>query len=356
MRTRWFAISQSGTTTDTNRTVDLVRSRGAKVVAIVNRRGSDLTDKADGVLYTSDGRDVEMAWPPRPSTPDRGGPPRLAIASGGGDGRPMLRALRAADALEAWSAGRDNRQAAQLAPSERYWAVVGQRPQPHRAAEVRIKLSELCYKSIASDSTEDKKHIDLSSEPLIVVCAAGLEGSTADDVAKEVAIYRAHKASPVVIATDGQSRFAAALHVLPVPGPPALALRTRSAMAGHLFGYRRRWPSTDWPAPAEGRSGHRGVGVEAAATGAATTVLEPRRRPARRLAPTSSPSPAATSTASARAATTVQLDVHRRAAGASATRSASCRSTRTSWSWARSARRARLSRTSPPRSRRGSTS
>jgi fructoselysine-6-P-deglycase FrlB-like protein len=29
------AISQSGTTTDTNRTVDLVRTLGAKVVAIV---------------------------------------------------------------------------------------------------------------------------------------------------------------------------------------------------------------------------------------------------------------------------------------------------------------------------------
>src|SRR3546814_5304605 len=56
-----IAISQSGTTTDTNRTVDLVRGRGAKVLAIVNRRGSDLTDKADGVLYTSDGRDVEMS-------------------------------------------------------------------------------------------------------------------------------------------------------------------------------------------------------------------------------------------------------------------------------------------------------
>ena len=56
-----IAISQSGTTTDTNRTVDLVRDRGATVIAIVNRRNSDLTDKADGVLYTSDGRDVEMA-------------------------------------------------------------------------------------------------------------------------------------------------------------------------------------------------------------------------------------------------------------------------------------------------------
>jgi len=28
---------------------------------------------------------------------------------------------------------------------------------------------------------------------MIVVCAAGLHGSNADDVAKEVAIYRAHR-------------------------------------------------------------------------------------------------------------------------------------------------------------------
>ena len=35
----------------------------------------------------------------------------------------------------------------------------------HRAAadEIRIKLSELCYKSIATDYIEDKKHIDLSA-------------------------------------------------------------------------------------------------------------------------------------------------------------------------------------------------
>src|SRR5262245_65811460 len=56
-----IAISQSGTTTDTNRTVDVARSRGAAVIAIVNRRNSDLTERVDGVLYTSDGRDVEMS-------------------------------------------------------------------------------------------------------------------------------------------------------------------------------------------------------------------------------------------------------------------------------------------------------
>src|SRR5207244_8809283 len=56
-----IAISQSGTTTDTNRTVDLARERGAHVIAVVNRRGSDLVDKSHGVLYTSDGRDIEMS-------------------------------------------------------------------------------------------------------------------------------------------------------------------------------------------------------------------------------------------------------------------------------------------------------
>ena len=96
--------------------------------------------------------------------------------------------------------------ARRYAPAKRYWAVVGSGANKVAAEEVRIKLSELCYKSIACDIIEDKKHIDLSSEPLILVCAAGLAGSTADDVGKEIAIFRAHKATPIVIADDGDGR------------------------------------------------------------------------------------------------------------------------------------------------------
>jgi glucosamine--fructose-6-phosphate aminotransferase (isomerizing) len=125
--------------------------------------------------------------------------------------------------------------ARRLAPPKRYWAVVGNGPNKVAAEEVRIKLSELCYKSMACDSTEDKKHIDLSSEPLILVCAAGLEGSNADDVAKEVAIFTAHKATPVVFANEGDGRYRAATIELPVVDP-ALGF-VLSAMAGHLFGY-----------------------------------------------------------------------------------------------------------------------
>ncbi len=240
-----IAISQSGTTTDTNRTVDLVRGRGASVVSIVNRRGSDLTDKSDGVLYTSDGRDVEMSVASTKAFYSQVAAGFLlaqAVAAevGGTVDQGVLAALRDLPAamVEVLARRETIAEAAHsLAPPKRYWAVVGNGVNRIAAAEVRIKLSELCYKSIACDRTEDKKHIDLSAEPLILVCAAGLTGSTADDVAKEVAIYRAHKASPIVIATEGQARYAAALAVLPVPEThPQLAF-VLSAMAGHIFGY-----------------------------------------------------------------------------------------------------------------------
>ncbi|NDH11166.1 MAG: SIS domain-containing protein, partial [Actinobacteria bacterium] len=201
------AVSQSGTTTDTNRTVDIVRNRGANVIAIVNRRGSDLTDRADGVLYTSDGRDVEMSVASTKAFYSQ-------IAAGlllsiaitdellgdemADDRADLLKGITELPAAMEIVLGRRDiigEAARQFAPSRRYWAMVGNGPNRIAAQEVRVKLSELCYKSIAADSTEDKKHIDLSSEPLIFVCAAGLSGSTADDVAKEVAIFRAHKAA-----------------------------------------------------------------------------------------------------------------------------------------------------------------
>jgi glucosamine--fructose-6-phosphate aminotransferase (isomerizing) len=240
-----IAISQSGTTTDTNRTVDLARARGAQVIGIVNRRQSDLTDKADGVLYTSDGRDVEMSVASTKAFYSQIAAGSLlavtlAELTGGTVDPELLEALRALpDAMAETVARRSDIAAAasDLAPRRRYWAIVGNGPNRVAAEELRIKLSELCYKSIACDATEDKKHIDLSSEPMIVVCAAGLTGSNADDVAKEVAIYRAHKAAPIVIATDGESRFTAALHAIWVPPThPQLAF-VLATVAGHLFGY-----------------------------------------------------------------------------------------------------------------------
>ena len=277
-----IAISQSGTTTDTNRTVDLVRDRGAAVIAIVNRRDSDLTERADGVLYTSDGRDVEMSVASTKAFYSQiaaglllaaavaeevagagagagevagggaevagggaevaGGGAGAEVAAGGGAGERarLLDAVRALPAaLEEVLATRPaiGEAARRFAPSRRHWAVVGSGSNRIAAREIRIKLSELCYKSISSDAIEDKKHIDLSSEPLVLVCAAGLTGSTAADAAKEVAIFRAHKAAPVVVADAGEERFGAALAVLAVPATDPQLSFVPAAMVGHLFGY-----------------------------------------------------------------------------------------------------------------------
>ncbi len=243
-----IAISQSGTTTDTNRTVDLARSRGARVLAIVNRRGSELTAKADGVIYTSDGRDVEMSVASTKAFYAQvaaGALVSCAIAQtiGAGsaeDRHQLLTALRSLpEALVQVLQSRPKvaDAARNFATSRRYWTVVGNGSNAVAAEEVRIKLSELCYKSIACDITEDKKHIDLSCEPLIFVCAAGLSGGNATDVAKEIEIYRAHKALPIVVATAGEERFSAAAAVIEVPVVDSRVAFVLSVMVGHLFGY-----------------------------------------------------------------------------------------------------------------------
>ncbi|MGQ0802548.1 MAG: SIS domain-containing protein [Actinomycetota bacterium] len=242
------AISQSGTTTDTNRTIDLARARNAAIVSIVNRRNSDIVDRSDGVLFTSDGRDVEMSVASTKAFYSQiaaGSLLALALAREAGaadDAREheLLTGLRALpDAMHAVVGRRAAiaEIAQRHAPSHRYWAVVGNGANRIAASEIRIKLSELCYKSISCDVTEDKKHIDLSAEPMVLVCAPGLSGSNADDVAKEVEIYRAHRATPLVIATEGEQRFQAAVETITVPeAHPALGF-VLATVAGHLFGY-----------------------------------------------------------------------------------------------------------------------
>jgi glucosamine--fructose-6-phosphate aminotransferase (isomerizing) len=241
------AISQSGTTTDTNRTVEVARARGATIVAIVNRRQSDLVDRSDGVIFTSDGRDVEMAVPSTKAFYAQVAAGFLLAAAVAAEvpGAPgiaegVLRALRdLPDAMERVIAQRDDiaEIARRHAPYRRDWAVVGNGANRVAAEEVRIKLSELCYKSVSCDVTEEKKHIDLSAEPLIFVCASGLYGSNAEDVGKEIAYFRAHKAAPIVVAGEGEGRYESALEVIWVPSLHPDVAFVLSAMAGHLFGY-----------------------------------------------------------------------------------------------------------------------
>jgi glucosamine--fructose-6-phosphate aminotransferase (isomerizing) len=235
-----IAISQSGTTTDTNRTVDMVKERGAYTLAIVNRRDSDITFKVNGVIYTSSGRDIEMSVASTKAF-------YAQIVAGALLGlyvaalkkrrnaefvsNEIRQLLALPDHMRKILAGSDaiRESASKLAVTKTYWAS---------ADEIRIKLSELCYKTISSDFVEDKKHIDLSSEPLIIVCAAGTRNTVIGDIIKDTAIFKAHKATPIVIADEGDDRFDphadSVFHVPHVSEHLAPILNT---LVGHIWGY-----------------------------------------------------------------------------------------------------------------------
>ena len=62
-KTLVIVIAQSGTTIDTNIYVELASKRGAKTLALVNKRDGDLTFIVDSVMYIGDGRDIEISVP-----------------------------------------------------------------------------------------------------------------------------------------------------------------------------------------------------------------------------------------------------------------------------------------------------
>ena len=243
------AISQSGTTTDTNRTVDMVRDRGAYTLAIVNRRDSDLTFKVDGVLYTSSGRDIEMSVASTKAFYSQivAGAILSLFIAGLNRRRDAAFISREIDTLRRLPTQMQQvigmqtaieTSARRLATTKTYWAAVGSGPNKASADEIRIKLSELCYKTISSDYVEDKKHIDLSSEPLIIVCTAGARGNVIGDIAKDTAIFKAHKATPVIIADEGEDRFASyAADIFHVPRAPEHLAPILNTLVGHLWGY-----------------------------------------------------------------------------------------------------------------------
>ncbi|MBF0202387.1 MAG: SIS domain-containing protein, partial [Desulfamplus sp.] len=243
------AISQSGTTTDTNRAIDMIKARGAKTIAIVNRRDSDITFKTDGVLYTSTGRDIEMSVASTKafySQITAGALLGLQVAELAGTLSPedidrelqelfqlpskMVKVLGMKDSIKA--------SAMKHAVTKSSWATVGSGFNKTSADEIRIKLSELCYKTISSDFVEDKKHIDLSSEPLVIVCAAGTRESVLKDIVKDTAIFHAHKATPLVITDQGEERFNGyAADIFRVPMVSEQFAPVLNTLVGHLWGY-----------------------------------------------------------------------------------------------------------------------
>ncbi|MDP7077575.1 MAG: glutamine--fructose-6-phosphate aminotransferase, partial [Desulfobacterales bacterium] len=214
-----------------------------------NRQDSDITFKVDGIIYTSSGRDIEMSVASTKAFYSQivaGAILGLYIADLKGRRNKAFVDQEITQLLELpkymkkiLSMKKEIKNSAErLSLSKTDWAAVGSGPNKASADEIRIKLSELCYKTISSDYVEDKKHIDLSSEPLIIVCAAGTKGSVIGDISKDTAIFHAHKATPVVIANEGENRFdpyAADIFHVPVVSQHLAPLV--NTLVGHIWGY-----------------------------------------------------------------------------------------------------------------------
>ena len=245
-----IAVTQSGTTTDTNKAVDMARNAGAYTLAIVNRRDSDITFKVDGVFYTSDGRDIEMSVASTKAFYSQIVAGcllglRLAQIMGLRSEEYLIRQikqLKRLPRLMTQTLEKNQEQIAasarQWALSKRHWAVVGSGPNKVAADEIRIKLSELCYKTLPADVVEDRKHIDLSAEPLVLVCAAGSRDIVLGDIIKDVAIFKAHKATNIVLASEGEQRFTScADSLIQIPKVSEQLSPILNTLVGHLWGY-----------------------------------------------------------------------------------------------------------------------
>jgi glucosamine--fructose-6-phosphate aminotransferase (isomerizing) len=73
---------------------------------------------------------------------------------------------------------------------------------------------------------------------LIIVCAAGTRGTVIGDIIKDTAIFKAHKAIPVVIADEGDTRFDPyAQDVFHVPAVDEHLAPILNTLVGHIWGY-----------------------------------------------------------------------------------------------------------------------
>lgn len=244
-----IAVSQSGTTTDTNRCLTLGRQRGARVLGIVNRRNSAMVELSDAVVYTSDGRDIEMAVASTKAFYSQvvasfmlaqhigllvGSLVETQVSAALAELERLPAVMRAAFDIEDGLA----ECARAVGLQRRHWSLLGTGPSVATAEEIRIKFSELCYKSVSVDILENKKHIDLSAEPLILAALHDLRSDLVSDAVKEVSIFSAHRAITVVLCDrDAELYKGHTPYVFQVPPIGYGLSAVTTAILGHLFAY-----------------------------------------------------------------------------------------------------------------------
>jgi glutamine---fructose-6-phosphate transaminase (isomerizing) len=256
-----IGISQSGETADTLAAMRLARSRGAKVLAITNIRGSQATRDADGVLFTRAGLEIGVA---ATKTFVAQVAAMYLLALKLAEVRGTLDAERLAGLIEevcclphhiatlVESVGDDVRAAAERWREAGFFFYIGRGPGLPVALEGALKLKEISYIPTDAYAAGEMKHgpIALLDERTPVVCVA-TEGPVLEKLLSNVAEVRARGAHPLAVATEGHDEAAEhAEHVFYVPRTDPLLQPILAIVPLQLLAYyiaRARGLNVDQP-------------------------------------------------------------------------------------------------------------
>jgi glutamine---fructose-6-phosphate transaminase (isomerizing) len=245
-----IGITQSGETADTLAAIRLARERGAKVMAITNIMGSQVTRDADTVLYTRAGLEVGVAatktfvsqvaamyvfglW----LADTRGGLAPAEVARLIAE----LKSLPSAIDHVLESVDEPVQAIARNHHEQRFFLYLGRNIGLPICLEGALKLKEISYIPTDAYAAGEMKHgpIALLDESTPVVCVA-TDSPVLEKVLSNVAEVRARGADVIAVATEGSDAVAEfADQVLLVPRTdwilqPILAIVPLQLLAYHI--------------------------------------------------------------------------------------------------------------------------
>ena len=191
-----IAIAQSGTTKDTNIYIEMAKMRGAHTMAILNKRNGDISYIADNTLYLGNGRDIEIAVPSTKTYLCHlilGYIFTLYIISKVSKDSKKIKAklnkiLKISKIISLILKNNKikniNNLYKKFSNNRNWYCLYDNRSKKYASMEIRIKLSECCYKSLPYMNVQDFIRNKIRNS--VLVYDADLENSQLAHITKQL--------------------------------------------------------------------------------------------------------------------------------------------------------------------------
>ena len=191
-----IAIAQSGTTKDTNTYIEMAKRRGAYTMAFLNKRNGDISYLVDHTLYLGNGRDIEIAVPSTKTYLCHlvlGYIFTLYIVSRITKNLKNIRirlkeiltiSKTISQILKNNKLSNSNSLYKKFANNQNWYCLYDKQSKKYASMEIRIKLSECCYKSLPYMNVEN--FITNKIKNSILVYDAGIASSKLEYTTKQL--------------------------------------------------------------------------------------------------------------------------------------------------------------------------